>query len=74
MLPPFGSVSRQTVCIGTIDSKFILFSLNNLCVQLQPFSSTARGATGPRYQDRVVVVTGGSKGIGEGIVRVFCKD
>ncbi|XP_062504266.1 17-beta-hydroxysteroid dehydrogenase 14-like [Corticium candelabrum] len=38
-----------------------------------PFSSTARGATGPRYQDRVVVVTGGSKGIGEGIVRVFCN-
>lgn len=28
-------------------------------------------ALGLRYKDKVVVVTGGSKGIGEGCVRVF---
>ncbi|CAH1250893.1 HSD17B14 [Branchiostoma lanceolatum] len=29
---------------------------------------------GPRYKDKVVIVTGGSKGIGEGAVRVFVKN
>jgi len=28
---------------------------------------------GLRYKDKVVIVTGGSKGIGEGCVRVFGK-
>ncbi|KAG7233141.1 hypothetical protein INR49_007421, partial [Caranx melampygus] len=28
----------------------------------------------PRYQDKVVIVTGGSKGIGRGIVRVFVEN
>jgi NAD(P)-dependent dehydrogenase (short-subunit alcohol dehydrogenase family) len=27
-----------------------------------------------RYQDKVVIVTGGSKGIGEGCVRVFVQN
>ena len=27
----------------------------------------------PSYQDKVVIITGGSKGIGEGCARVFCK-
>ena len=27
-----------------------------------------------RFKDRVVIVTGGSKGIGEGCSRVFCRE
>ena len=27
-----------------------------------------------RFQDRVVIVTGGSKGIGEGCSRAFCAE
>ena len=27
-----------------------------------------------RFKDKVVIVTGGSKGIGEGCARVFCRE
>ncbi len=33
----------------------------------------AEGGVHQRYKDKVTIVTGGSKGIGEGCVRVFGK-
>ena len=36
-------------------------------------ATMASGEGGLRYKDKVTIVTGGSKGIGEGCVRVFGK-
>ena len=56
------------ICYYNKADKLVLFLQNNNLQKRMASSSSQL-----RYQDKVTIVTGGSKGIGEGIVREFGK-
>ena len=46
-------------------------ALTTRSVPVSPFSSAAASSASGRYSDKVTIVTGGSRGIGEGCVKEF---